>query len=171
MEFHLLSPNHFICSSLDPNVCPLSWKSTCVVCVHVCPCVHVPTEHVLFITACFSQHGFSWYFLSLPAEFQLSNHSCSQLGSQTSRLQAAPVGKKCPLYVHKHCHSIKLPSSSKGCRVIRHTGGINSSALENSHTQLPHLPVHINHSLPLWCGIVQACLALSNKNCRWMLWC
>lgn len=39
--------------------------------------------------------------------------------SQTSSLHAIPVGKVFCLCAHKHCHSVKLPSSSKGYRVIR----------------------------------------------------
>lgn len=136
-SFHLS-----LCGHAD---CPLSWKSTCLcVLARVRACMY---EHVLF-TSCFAL----WSSMSsvntlFPAciKIQLSSHSSSQPGSETGSLQAAPVGKVCCLCAHKHCHSVKLPSSSKGYRIIRYTGEINSSAPEKSCTQLPHLLVRITH--------------------------
>lgn len=130
--------------------CPLSWKSMCVC---ACACMY---EHVLFTKrfALWSNVGSVNTLFLACMKIQLSSHSSSQLGSQTGRLHAAPVGKVCCLCAHKHCHSVKLPSSSKGYGVITYTGEINSSAPEKSRTQLPHLLVHITHSLPLWWGIM-----------------
>lgn len=61
---------------------------------------------------------------------------------------------------HKHCDSVRLPSSSKGCGFIRYTGEINSSAPEKSRTQPAHLPVHKTHLLTLQRRLASACLAL-----------
>lgn len=112
------------------------------------------------------QHGFSQY--SFP---RLHENTAQQPLKQPARkpdrrLQASPSGKVCCLCVHKHCHSVKLPSSSKGYTVIRNTDEINSSAPEKSRTQLPHLPVHIAHLLPLWWGIMQACLTTTICECN-----
>lgn len=120
----------------------------------VCAYVHVWACVVYRLLSPVMQHGFSQYSFSLPAWKSSSSQWSSQLGSQTGSLQAAPGGKVCCLWAHKHCHSVKLPSSSKGYRVIRYTGEINSSAPEKSRTQLPHLLVHITHSLPLWWRIM-----------------
>ncbi len=143
----IFSPQ-IICPSV---ACWLSTELEKYVCVRACMC-----EHVLF-TSCFalwSNVGSVNTLFLACMRIQLSSLSRSQLGSQTGRLQAAPMGKVCCLCAHKHCHSVKLPSSSKGYRVIRYTGEINSSAPEKSRTQLPHLLVHITHSLPLWWGII-----------------
>lgn len=163
--FHLLSPNHFICPSVAMQI--VHWVGK--VCVYVCGCACV-YEHVLF-TSCFalwSNMSSVNTLFSACVKIQLSSQWSSQLGSQTGSLQAPPEGKVCCLCAHKHCHSVKLPSSSKGYRVIRYTGEINSSAPEKPHTQLPHLLVHITHSLPLWWGIMQATLTptVCERSCR-----
>ncbi len=129
-------------------------------CVHVWACV-------VYQQLCPAiQHSFSQYSLPACIKILLSSHRSSQLRSQTGRLRA-PVGKVCCLCAHKHCHFVKLPSSSKSYRVIRYTGEINSSAPEKSCTHLPHLPVHITRSLPLWWGIMQACLTPIVCECSW----
>lgn len=90
----------------------------------------------------------------------LGSLSSSRLGCQTSGLRAAPVRMACRLCAHKHCHSVRLPSSSKGYGVIRYTGEINSSAPEKSRTQPAHLPVHKTHLLTLQCRLASSCLTL-----------
>lgn len=116
----------------------------------LCVCVHVWACIVYQLLCPMIQHGFCQY--SFP-----SLHDPAQ--QPVRKPDRQPTGVSCgksalPLCAHKRCHSVKLPSSSKGYRVIRYTGEINSSAPEKSRNQLPHLPVRISHSLPLWWGIM-----------------
>lgn len=135
ISFVLLWP-YILCTDSENDVC-------------VCACMY---ERALR-TSCFALWSNMGFVSTLfPAcMIQLS----SQLGSQTGSPTGVSCGKSAlPLCAHKRCHSVKLPSSSKGYRVIRYTGEINSSAPEKSRNQLPHLPVRISHSLPLWWGIM-----------------